>query len=282
MMNSVKQQFSTDFNKAKTAGGQRLERIGKILQDALSETVSELRAGGSEIQAIAQESSVVETLKTKPTAAPVAEPVEVKIDGDNEVTDEVANVVAMPTDTLDDSAVNAVEPAVLTDEQIAETVLEAVVSESASVESASVESSKSSQSVSTSSAEPAAVQGLINSINAAIDRIAAFIKDDKTQAAVQPYVNKLNAMLESLDGKIASRYGERYSSFKQEFSQDMGKAKAWYGEARANVSENGTGWVNQKQAELEIKLGEAGATIAQKETRLKQTAKALWQTARKS
>ncbi|MBW4467502.1 MAG: hypothetical protein KME07_18915 [Pegethrix bostrychoides GSE-TBD4-15B] len=287
MNNPVKQQISTDFHKVKAAGGQRLERISKILQDALSETMSELKAGGSEMRSIAKESSVVETLKTRPPAAPVeAKPVEVKIDSD----DEVANIVVTPADISNDSAANTVETAALTDEQIAETVLEAVVSEAvlseavqsevASVESS--ESSQSSQSVSASSAEPVAVQRLIDSINAAIDRIAAFVKDDKTQAAVQPYVNKLNAMLESLDGKISSRYGERYSSFKQEFNQDMGKAQVWYGEARANVSENGAGWVNQKQAELETKMGKAGATIAQKETKLKQTAKALWQTARKS
>jgi len=247
-MNSVKDQIAADLNKAKTAGGQRLERIGKIIQEALSQAVSELKEGGSEIQSIAKESTLIETLKPKSTATATTAPVEVKIDGEDDVTDVtiIEDAVASADTELQS------EPAL--DDVTAAEVAEATA------------------------AEPKAVQSLIDSANAAIDRLVAFANDEKTRTTVQPYVDKLNATLGLLDEKIAARYGDRYNSFKQEFQQDMGKAKAWYAETRANMDATGTSWVDQKQAELEVKLGETGTTIAQKEAKIKQLAKEFWQT----
>jgi len=247
-MNSVKDQIAADLNKAKTAGGQRLERIGKIIQEALSQAVSELKEGGSEIQSIAKESTLIETLKPKSTATATTAPVEVKIDGEDDVTDV----------TIIEDAVASADTE-LQSEPALDDVTAAEVAEAAA-------------------AEPKAVQSLIDSANAAIDRLVAFANDEKTRTMVQPYLDKLNAVLGLLDEKIAARYGDRYSSFKQEFQQDMGKAKAWYAETRANMDANGTSWVDQKQAELEVKLGETGATIAQKEAKIKQLAKEFWQT----
>lgn len=256
-MNSpTKQQISADLNKVKTAGGQRLERIGRIIQDALSQTVNELKEGGSEIQTIAKESTLVENLKTKSTAP--AAPVEVKI-GDETVEVESIEIAE---DVADD----------VTDEQIAESILEELHAESTSVEPTN-EAAK---------AEPAIVQSLVNSLNAAINQIGAFARDEKTQAAVQPYLAKLQAVVERLDEKASARYGERYSSFKQGFQQDMGKAKTWYTETRANMGEDGTVWAEQKQSELEAKMSKAGATIAQKEAKIKQIVKELWQTVSKA
>jgi hypothetical protein len=268
-MNSVKEHIAADLKKAKTAGGQRLERIGKIIQDALSQAVSELKEGSSEIQSIAKESTLIETLKPKSTTtATVATPapVEVKIDEDDDVTDVVIIIEEPVTDAetelqselILDDIINEIPNAVAS-EVSSETVSDAAEAEAAT-------------------AEPKAVQSLIDSANAAIDRLVAFANDEKTRTMVQPYLDKLNATLGLLDEKIAARYGDRYSSFKQEFQQDMGKAKVWYTETRANMDANGTSWVDQKQAELEVKLGETGATIAQKEAKIKQLAKEFWQT----
>jgi len=265
-MNSVKEQIAADLNKAKTAGGQRLERIGKIIQDALSQAVSELKEGSSEIQSIAKESTLIETLKPKSTTTATAAtpaPVEVKIDEDDDVTDVVIIIEEPVTDAET--------------ELQSELILDDVVSEVPNATS-EVSSETVSDATEATTAEPKAVQSLIDSVNAAIERLVAFANDEKTRTTVQPYLDKLNTALGLLDEKIAARYGDRYSSFKQEFQQDMGKAKVWYTETRANMDANGTSWVDQKQAELEVKLGETGATIAQKEAKIKQLAKEFWQT----
>jgi AraC-like DNA-binding protein len=289
MNSSTKQQISANLDKAKTAGGQRLERIGKIIQSALSETVSELKAGGSELQSIAKESTLIETLKPKSTAsAPTTSasaPVEVTIDDEDKTSDIVVNpAVAGLADT-------ETVAAPITDEQIAESILEGVQPVPASPASSEFIGTEPANPIDPAStdavpaaptpAEPA-VQSLIDSLNAATERVVAFVNDEKTQATVQPYLTKLKSALQLLDEKIAARYGERYSAFKQEFRQDMGKAKTWYTETRSNVNENGAGWVDQKQAELETKVGEAGATIAQTEVKVKEIAKEVWQTVRKS
>jgi hypothetical protein len=263
-MNSVKEQIATDLNKAKTAGGQRLERISKIIQDALSQAVSELKEGSNEIQSIAKESSLIETLKPKSTTTTTTAtptPVEVKIDGDDDVTD-VTLIEELVTD-----AKTELQSEPLLD---SEPMLDDVINE--------IPNAVATETAEATTAEPKAVQSLVDSVNAAIDRLVAFANDEKTRTTVQPYLDKLNATLGQLDEKISARYGDRYSSFKQEFHQDMGKAKVWYTETRANMDANGTSWVDQKQAELEVKLGETGATIAQKEAKIKQLAKEFWQT----
>ena len=270
-MNSVKEQIAADLNKAKTAGGQRLERIGKIIQDALSQAVSELKEGSSEIQSIAKESTLIETLKPKSTTTTTTAtptPVEVKIDEDDDVTDVVIIIEEPVTDAETE----------LQSELILDDVVNEVPNAVASEVSGETVSDAAEAEAEAATAEPKAVQSLIDSVNAAIDRLVAFANDEKTRATVQPYLDKLNAALGLLDEKIAARYGDRYSSFKQEFQQDMGKAKVWYTETRANMDANGTSWVDQKQAELEVKLGETGATIAQKEAKIKQLAKEFWQT----
>ena len=269
-MNSVKEQIAADLNKAKTAGGQRLERIGKIIQDALSQAVGELKEGSSEIQSIAKESTLIETLKPKSTTTATAAtpaPVEVKIDEDDDVTDVVIIIEEPVTDAETE----------LQSELILDDVVNEVPNAASEVSSETVSDAAEAEAEA-ATAEPKAVQSLIDSVNAAIDRLVAFANDEKTRTMVQPYLDKLNAALGLLDEKIAARYGDRYSSFKQEFQQDMGKAKVWYTETRANMDANGTSWVDQKQAELEVKLGETGATIAQKEAKIKQLAKEFWQT----
>ncbi|HEY9652473.1 MAG TPA: hypothetical protein V6C95_17580 [Coleofasciculaceae cyanobacterium] len=86
---------------------------------------------------------------------------------------------------------------------------------------------------------------------------------------------KLKNKAVDLDVKLAERYGERYAAVKQR----MEKGATWYNAATVQAKATETTVLEQKQAEFENKLSEAGATVAQKEQQVKQQLKALLQTA---
>lgn len=79
----------------------------------------------------------------------------------------------------------------------------------------------------------------------------------------------------SLDANLAERYGDRYAAVKQRLE----KLASWYGDATAQAKTMETTVLEQRQAEFESKLGEAGTTLAQKERQVKQRIKELVQTA---
>lgn len=79
----------------------------------------------------------------------------------------------------------------------------------------------------------------------------------------------------NLDANLAERYGDRYGAAKQRLE----KLASWYGDATAQAKTMETTLLEQRQAEFENKLGEAGTTLAQKERQVKQRIKELVQTA---
>ncbi len=94
-MNPMKDQISADFEKAKSAGGARVGRIRQIFQDALTQTVSELKQGAGEIGSIAKESTstLTENLKNAQKTASENEVVPVQVEIHDEV--EAANLVVV-------------------------------------------------------------------------------------------------------------------------------------------------------------------------------------------
>lgn len=268
MTNPVKEQFATDLQKAKTAGGARVERIRKIFQDAFSQTVAELKEGTDEIRSIAKDSksTLTDALKEKPNnvTQDVKAPVEVIIEVDTEPAttktvemqnvaetivqiDPVAEDAAQPSES---SSVDALEivPSTITDEQ------------------------KAANQQTTSGTEST---GLLEVLKVLLERAVQAVQSGEAYA-------KLKEQIGLVDSKLSARYGERYAAVKQEFRQDLQNAKTWYEGKKAETATSGTPWAEQKQAELNLKMDEAGATIASKEQKIKQLLKELWQTVSKA
>ncbi len=86
---------------------------------------------------------------------------------------------------------------------------------------------------------------------------------------------KLKNQAINLDANLTERYGDRYFAVKQRLEN----AAAWYNTATAQAKTMEPNVLQQRQVEVENKLGEAGATFAQKEQHVKQQLKALLQTA---
>jgi hypothetical protein len=78
-----------------------------------------------------------------------------------------------------------------------------------------------------------------------------------------------------LDNTLMERYADRYASLKQR----LGNIAVWYSNARANAETPVSDVIQQKQAEIEIKVGEAGTSVARKELQIRQQLKDLLHTA---
>ena len=85
---------------------------------------------------------------------------------------------------------------------------------------------------------------------------------------------RLETRLNSLDGQLSERYGDRYQTFKLRLQP----LTNWYFNTRAAAEAAGTPSVEQMQTEVGIKVGELGQSFAQTEQQIKQRVKQLWQT----
>ncbi|MFM7424324.1 MAG: hypothetical protein ACKO7W_04905 [Elainella sp.] len=301
MPESIKDQLTADLQKVKSVGGDRIDRIRKIFQEALTQTVSELKEGGTEVQSIAKESNLAELLK-KPAAseaAPEVKPVTVTIedmDAVNLDTNSAASSEVTDAGSTDKTVVNEI----ITDETIVEALLESASPTHQSKPQIAIVDAPvggttpvvnpistaapdltDTEPAATEQPDPGSANPLPASVQAILDRITAFWNDEQTQAQVKPVVTKLNQLLAFADRKLAGHYGERYDAFKQEFREDMQETKVWYNKVKAKAVETGEFWLDRKQTDFEVKAGEAGATIAQKEQKIKQLLKELWQTVTK-
>lgn len=257
MTNSFKDQLTTDFEKAKNAGSVRVERIRQIFQDAMAQTMTELKEGTGEVRSIAKESTTTLTDNLKQTQKPAAQ-----------------EVVPVQVEIQDDGIESTVA------------VVESELAEPLVIDAASTEVHISTDAVQPQADQQAASQSptsesLVDSLKALIEQALRSFQEGETYAVLQQQFVKLKEQLAVLDTKLSNRFGERYENTKQEFSQDMEKTKAWYEEMKENANTTGTNLLEDKQAELVIKMGEAGATIAQKEAKIKQLLKEMWQTVSK-
>lgn len=288
MSTGFKDQIAADLQKAKQVGGTKVEKIRKIFQDALSQTVTELKDGSIEIRTIAKDSktTIFDTLKEPQSQPSNPIPVEIKIMS----MDESNTTEVTPMENTNQT--NPSEPIVQStgevnvDSMVAPTTEPAIASTAGSNPVASstiVEVQPTVQpeaeAPSTSRAETTAQQ-LVETLKVLLDRAMNQFKQQEIYADIQQQMAKLKEQLEGLDDNLTSRYGDRYTHIKQDLQQDAQKAKAWYERTRTNAAESGSYWVDEKQAELDAKAGETGATIAQKEEKIKQLLKELWHTIR--
>lgn len=273
MSNSFKEQITTGLQKAKNVGGSRAERVRKIFQDAWSQTASEFKEGTGELRSIAKDSTttLIQTLTEKPqnSTQEVHSPVEVVIESEDESENLAENLAAVeesvpaqPVNLAEDTIVTVSPVTVSPIPEVLETPVEITVEILEPTHQSDQQPATDAQAVPPTFAE---------SLKALIEQV----RQSEAYA-------KLKQQFTTIDANLTTRYGERYEAFKQEFNQDMQKAKTWYGGQRANTDATGTNWLERKQAEFEMKMGEAGATIASKEQKIKYLLKELWQTVTKS
>lgn len=280
MSTGFKDHITADLQKVKQVGGTKVEKIRKIFQDALSQTVTELKEGTGEIRSIAQtsKSTLLDTLKEPQSPTVTPPPVEITI-----VTDETRIVEESIMDATTQS--NHPEPAVeitlnaidASDPVAAHSVASETVSET--VVEVQPEVQPETEATSPGQAEVMA-QRLLETLKTLFDRAMNQFKQQEVYGDLQQQATKLKEQAQTLDERLTARYGDRYVRIKQDFQQDAQKAKAWYERTRTNAAETGSYWVDEKQAELHVKAGETGATIAQKEQKIKQLLKELWHTVR--
>lgn len=90
----------------------------------------------------------------------------------------------------------------------------------------------------------------------------------------QAIKNRVSEQMQAFDTKFTNQYGDRYETVKQRWNNGV----VWYNNARANSETPLSNQLHQRQALLEQKVGNAGASIAQKEQHIREQVKTLFQT----
>jgi chromosome segregation ATPase len=111
-------------------------------------------------------------------------------------------------------------------------------------------------------------------IKTALQSAIETLKDTEEAELMKKRYAQLQAQLAILQANLSARYGERYEDVKQYLDD----AKTWYDRATPKaeaMAEN----VKEKHNQFETKLKDAGTATAQREKRVKQMLKELWQIA---
>ncbi|HEY9625071.1 MAG TPA: histidine kinase, partial [Crinalium sp.] len=113
-----------------------------------------------------------------------------------------------------------------------------------------------------------------NGLNEAIANAVITVRDSEEVSLLRRRYAQLQAQLAILKANMTARYGERYDDVKQYLDD----AKNWYQEAQQRAAEHaddGPSLVEQKQADIERKMNEAGTALARKERQVRQLLKEL-------
>lgn len=200
MSEPVKENITVDFQKAKSEGKMRTERIQGIVRDAFSQILTEVKEGSGEIKVIVKDTLSENLKQVNP------------IDENGEGTSDKAS------STHSSSLILAIFKVVKS-------------------------------------------------------RLFDYVHQSYTDWPHQ--YAKLKNKAVNLDVSLTERYGDRYAAMKQRLE----KGATWYNAATVQAAATETTVLEQKQVEIENKLGKAGTTVAQKEKQVKQQLKALLQTA---
>jgi gas vesicle protein len=246
MPDSIKNQITTDIEKAKEEGKLRSERIREIVKSAVSQATSELKEGSGEIRLIVKEAvtAVIDNLKEK--GGEIKEEVTASIEG------AIQGVSSSRRQTIvkNHAEVKQLQAQIDAEEiELQEQIDKALtdIEDTGNTTSPHVKSS----------------------IEAAINAI----KDSEEVALMRKRYAQLQAQLAVIQANLAARYG----GHDDEVKKHLDDAKTWYDRAQIQA-ETVAGNVKQKSSEFETKLGEAGGAIARREQRVKQLLKELWQT----
>lgn len=83
---------------------------------------------------------------------------------------------------------------------------------------------------------------------------------------------RIKAQIAKIDLELTARYGDRYDRFKQQ----LNTTRDWYDRTKAESQASGTIPLEQRQAQADRQVADAGSRAAQKEAAIVQQLKDLW------
>ncbi|MBD1850501.1 histidine kinase [Leptolyngbya sp. FACHB-711] len=245
--NNIKEQIKADLDKARQEGQLRSDRIREIVRNAVVEMRQEVKAGSGEARSLIKDviSTVFESLQSR----------------GKEVKEEVTASIEGVIDGISESRRAAIAK---TEAEIQK--LQAQVSQEENELHTDVEQTLQ-EIETTSKSSPGMLQEAVNTaVNA--------LKNTEEGEMLQKRYAQLQAQLAIVKANLAARYGDQFD----EVQKHLDNAKEWYESARESQPE-GTTLVQQKQSDVEEKLGEAGSALARGEKRVKQLLRELLHTA---
>ncbi|MEL7010668.1 MAG: histidine kinase [Cyanobacteria bacterium J06588_4] len=244
MSDSKKERIVADLQQAKETGTLKTEKIREIIKNAVTEAVSEVKSGRSEIASLVQDAIAAVTETVKESGEEVKEEVAASIQGVVDGVSEARRQKIAETQ----AEIITLEAQVVEDEQELQEEIDEVLS------NMKVDSTSQPDKV-----KEAIADALIN------------ISSSEEFAILQKHYARLKAQTAVLQANLANRYGEQYG----EVGKYLEDAKVWYDKAREDP-EVFTEPVKRKRADFEQKLGETGSAVARKEKQVKQLLKELW------
>lgn len=244
MEESRKDKIVTNLKQARETGELKTEKIREIVRTAMSEAVSEVKEGRSEIGNLIKDavSAVAEIFQDK--KGEIKEEVTASIEGAIEGISNARKEAITKTQ----SEIQTLQVKVENEEEQLQQQIEGALDDL-----------------------QAKTQDESASVKDAIASAVVTIKNSEEVALLQKRYAQLKAQLAIVQANLAGRYGESYGNV----NQYLEEAKTWYERAKENP-EVFTGKVEEKQQEFEQKLGETGSAVARKERQVKQLLRELW------
>lgn len=108
-----------------------------------------------------------------------------------------------------------------------------------------------------------------------VSTVAQTLNDSESAEAPRSMLNtlwtRLTVQILNFDTKLSIQHGDRYSAIKQRF----GSFQTWYNNNKANAATVGITPIEQKQAEIALKVADQGTIVARKEQQIRQQVKEL-------
>lgn len=245
MNESRKEKIINNLKQARETGQLKTESVRDIVKTAVSESVSEIKEGRTEISILVQEaiSAVVEIFQDK--EGEIKEQVTASIEGAIEGISNARKEAISNTQ----SEIQTLQVIVEKEEKQLQQEIDGVL-----------------EDIQTNSQDKSA------QVKDAITSAIHTVENSEEVALLQRRYAQLKAQLAIVQANLAGRYGENYL----DVSQYLDEAKTWYEKAKENP-EVFTGRIEEKQKEFEQKLGETGIAIAKKERQVKKLLSELWQ-----
>jgi len=240
---NIKEQIKTDLEKARQEGQLRTDRIREIVRNAVAEMREEVKAGSGEARSLIKDviSTVFDSLQSK--GKEVKEEVTASIEGVIDGVSESRRAAIAKTE----AEIQKLQSQINQEENELHTDVEQALQE--------IET--------TSKSSPGALKE-------AVDSAITSFKNSEEGMLLQKRYAQLQAQLAIVKANLAARYGDRFD----DVQKHLDDAKTWYENARESQPE-GTTIVQQKQSDVEQKMGEAGSALARREKRVKQLLREL-------
>ena len=238
MNESNKEKIVNNLQQAKQTGELKTEKIREIIRDAVSETITEVKAGRSEIASLVKETISAVTEMFQDRGGEIKEEITASVEG---IVEGISKARREAIDKTQ-SEIKTLEAKVETEEEQLQQQIDYAIED--------LQTTTKEESVDVKQAISEAVVNVVNSDEAAL---------------LQKRYAQLKAQLAIVQANLAARY----SDGNLDVDRYLNDAKTWYERAKEDP-EVFTGKVTTKQQEFEDKLSKAATATAKKEKQVKQ------------